>query len=164
MNPAPAPTTLDHAGIAERVPHHGAMCLLDSLLAWSDGHILCSATSHQKSDHPLRHGAVLSSACAIEYAAQAMALHGSLTAAAGSAPPSAGFLASARNVTLHVSRLDDVAGPLLIEATRLAGDSGQALYRFTLHNSERTLLVEGRATVVLNSPLAATPTHPHTTA
>ena len=31
MNPA----TLDHAGIAARIPHSGRMCLLDRLLSWS---------------------------------------------------------------------------------------------------------------------------------
>ena len=155
------PATLDHAGIAARVPHAGRMCLLDTLLAWSDQHICCSASSHQDPAHPLRSGGVLSAACGIEYAAQAMALHGGLMAgvdtggAHGTTPPSAGFLASARNVTLHVPRLDDVPGPLRIEATRLAGDSGQALYRFSLHADSGALLVEGRATVVLNSPLAA---------
>ena len=56
-----------------------------------------------------------------------------------------------RGVTLHVPRLDDVAGSLNIVASKLAGDSKQALYAFTLHDDRGTLLVDGRATVILSA-------------
>ncbi len=52
---------------------------------------------------------------------------------------------------LLVPRLDDVAGALVVAATRVAGDAGQALYRFSLHDERGTLLPEGRATVVLGA-------------
>ena len=48
------PQTLDHAGIAARVPHAGTMCLLDAVLQWDAEHIMCRATSHTAADHPLR--------------------------------------------------------------------------------------------------------------
>jgi hypothetical protein len=35
----------------------------------------------------------------------------------------------------------------------MAGDEQQALYRFALEDAAGRLLVEGRATVVLNTPL-----------
>ena len=87
---------------------------------------------------------------AIEYAAQAMALHGGLCAPAGSAP-TAGFLAAVRSVRLHVPRLDDIPGPLAVSAQLLAGDARQALYSFSLHSAAGALLVQGRATVILNA-------------
>ena len=145
-----APATLDHAGIAARVPHHGAMCLLDRLLGWSLEEIRCSAISHRDPANPLRHGGTLPSPTAIEYASQAMALHGGLGAAEG-ATPKPGFLAAVRNVRLGVARLDDVDGDLLITATRLLGDAGQAQYRFAVYDSRGALLVDGRATVILNA-------------
>jgi predicted hotdog family 3-hydroxylacyl-ACP dehydratase len=144
---------LDAAGIAARIPHQGTMCLLDGLLDWSATHVLCRASSHADSANPLRSPAGLLAPVAIEYAAQAMALHGSLVAAPGAVPPGPGFLASARDVRLHVARLDEAPGPLRVRAERLAGDGGQALYRFTLHDAAGRLLVEGRATVVLNQAL-----------
>jgi hypothetical protein len=49
--------------------------------------------------------------------------------------------------------LSDVSGRLTIQADRRAGDSHQALYQFSLHDAAGTLLVEGRATVVLDTPL-----------
>lgn len=152
-----APATLDHAGIAARVPHAGSMCLLGRLLRWDADEIECAIVNHADPAHPLRdregaqdHG--LPAPCAIEYAAQAMALHASLTAVEGERP-TPGFLASARDVRMHVMRLDGAAGPLAVLARRLAGDERQAMYRFTLRDAAGRVLVEGRTTVVLNSPL-----------
>jgi predicted hotdog family 3-hydroxylacyl-ACP dehydratase len=149
-----SPATLDRDGIAQRIPHSGSMCLLDGLLAWDATTVRCRASSHPDATHPLRSPGGLLAPVAIEYAAQAMALHGALTAAPGSVP-SAGFLASARSVRLHVARLDDVPGLLIVSATRLAGADQQALYTFALHDESGRLLVDGRAAVVLNTPLVA---------
>lgn len=148
----PHPATLDRDGIAARIPHSGSMCLLDALLQWGPEHALCRATSHRDTTNPLRSPGGLLSPVAIEYASQVMALHGGLTAPPGSVP-SAGFLAAARGVNLHVARLDDVPGPLLVSVTRLAGAEAQALYQFELRDETGRLLVDGRATVVLNTPL-----------
>jgi predicted hotdog family 3-hydroxylacyl-ACP dehydratase len=82
-----------------------------------------------------------------------MALLGGLLATEGSRP-SAGFLASARNVKLAVARLDDVPGALQVGARRLSGDDRQILYEFTVKADDGRMLAEGRAVVVLNTPLA----------
>jgi predicted hotdog family 3-hydroxylacyl-ACP dehydratase len=148
-------STLDHAGIAARIPHSGSMCLLHRLLGWSPDEIRCSAIGHADATNPLRSASGLHAAVAIEYASQAMALHGTLSAAPGT-PPVPGFLASVRGVKLHVPRLDEVPGELRVTAQRLAGDSTQAMYSFTLHGAAGALLVEGRATVILNATLAPT--------
>lgn len=148
-----APQTLDRAGIARRIPHSGSMCLLERLESWDTEAIHCTTTTHAQADNPLRTDSGLLAPNAIEYAAQAMALHGGLLAAQGSAP-SAGFLASARNVRLAVARLDDVPGALQVRATRLSGDERQILYAFTVAADDGRMLAEGRAVVVLNTPLA----------
>ena len=148
-----APAVLDHAGIAARIPHQGRMCLLDRLLAWTATELHAVAVNHTDADHPLRTAGGLLSACGIEYAAQAMALHGALVAPdAGGATP--GYLASVRGVRLAVPRLDTVDGDLPGRAERRAGAARQVLYRFALHDQRGALLVDGRATVVLNTPLA----------
>jgi predicted hotdog family 3-hydroxylacyl-ACP dehydratase len=146
------PATLDRDGIAARIPHSGTMCLLGSLLSWDAEHALCRASSHRDATNPLRSPGGLLAPVAIEYAAQVMALHGALTAQPGSVP-SAGFLAAARGVNLHVERLDGVPGWLMVGVTRLTGSEAQAIYRFELHDEAGRLLVDGRATVVLNTPL-----------
>lgn len=148
-----APQTLERDGIAQRIPHSGSMCLLERLERWDADAIHCSTTTHARADNPLRTDSGLLAPNAIEYAAQAMALHGGLLAAEGSTP-SAGFLASARNVRLAVARLDDVPGALQVHAQRLSGDARQILYAFTVAADDGRLLAEGRAVVVLNTPLA----------
>ncbi len=147
-------TLLDRGGIAALIPHSGSMCLLARLVEWDTQHIVCVATSHRDADNPLRTRSGLLSPCAIEYAAQAMALHGALIGQEAGTPASPGFLASARGVQLHVLRLDDLPGDLRIEASRQSGDARQILYAFKLTHAGHPI-AEGRAAVVLNTPLPA---------
>jgi predicted hotdog family 3-hydroxylacyl-ACP dehydratase len=149
-----APRTLGRDGIAQRIPHQGTMCLLDGVQAWDEESIRCEASSHVAPDHPLRAQGRLGAACGIEYAAQAMAVHGALVAesagAGAAAAPRAGYLAGVRGVTLHVDRLDTVAGPLTVSAQRITGDANTVLYSFTVQAGAQALL-SGRAIVVLDA-------------
>jgi predicted hotdog family 3-hydroxylacyl-ACP dehydratase len=146
---------LKHAGIAELMAHSGVMCLLESLEHWDREHIVCTARSHHNVDNPLRSASGLLAPCAIEYAAQAMALHGALIGRDHDPVAGPGYLASARGVHLHRLRLDDLGGDLRIEARRGGGDSHQILYAFEIsHNG--VPVAEGRVTVVLNTPIAPT--------
>jgi predicted hotdog family 3-hydroxylacyl-ACP dehydratase len=77
---------LDHAWLLAHLPHQGSMCLLDAVTDWDAQRIRCMATSHRDVDNPLRAHDRLGAACGIEYAAQAMAAHGALLAAADDAP------------------------------------------------------------------------------
>lgn len=143
-------TLFDHAWIAAHIPHHGSMCLLDSVIAHDAQQVRCIARSHRASDNPLRAHGRLAAACGIEYAAQAMAVHGALLAAG--AEPRPGFLASVRGAVLHVGRLDDIEQDLMVDAVRVTGDSGTVLYDFSVRAGER-LLVEGRAAIVLDAAM-----------
>ena len=138
---------LDRVAIAARIPHQGSMCLLDAVLAWDSGQIHCRASSHRQPDNPLRAAERLGAACGIEYAAQAMAVHGALLAPAG-APPRPGYLASVRSVQLAVDRLDDLPQDLDIVAERLSGDEHNILYHFRVEHAG-DLLLSGRAAVML---------------
>ncbi|MDD5366790.1 MAG: 3-hydroxylacyl-ACP dehydratase [Gallionellaceae bacterium] len=140
---------LDRDWLLGHIPHQGSMCLLDRIDAWDSQHIRCTASSHRAPDNPLRGHGRLGAACGIEYAAQAMAAHGGLLAAADSAPRS-GYLTSVRGIELHVARLDDIEADLSIEAERLSGDDNLVLYGFSVAAGERILL-NGRAIVVLDA-------------
>ena len=148
MNALTAPATLDHAGIAARIPHGGRMCLLDALLSWSAEGIRCSAASHSDPDHPLRHGGALPAPAAIEYAAQAMALHGTLLGGENAPASRPGYIGAVRALELHTPRLDGIAGDLSVHAERLVGDASHVLYAFNIRAGDR-LLVEGRISVAL---------------
>ncbi len=140
---------LDRDWLLGHIPHQGSMCLLERIDAWDSQHIRCTASSHRAPDNPLRGHGRLGAACGIEYAAQAMAAHGGLLAAADSAPRS-GYLTSVRGIELHVARLDDIEADLSIEAERLSGDDNLVLYGFSVTAGERILL-NGRAIVVLDA-------------
>ncbi len=144
---------LNHAWIAAHIPHQGSMCLLDRVVAWDGEQVLCAAAGHAAPDHPLRAEGRLGIAAGIEYAAQAMAVHGVLLAEGG-APLGIGYLASVRDVRLHAERLDDLPGELAVRARRLSGDGQLILYQFDVSAGER-LLLAGRASVVLDAGLAA---------
>jgi len=139
------------------------MCLLDEVIAWSDARVSCRSGTHREADNPLRAYGRLGIACGIEYAAQAMAVHGALIAASSPAdrgaplaappaagPPAAGFLAAVRDVRFHALRLDDVQGDLICDAVRMAGDATTALYEFELRSAAAPLL-SGRATVIFDA-------------
>ncbi|MDP1742560.1 MAG: hotdog family protein [Polaromonas sp.] len=154
LTPGQPPATLARDGIARRIPHQGNMCLLDEVTGWDAQHIMCQTRSHQASDNPLRAHGRLGAACGVEYAAQAMAVHGALMGEAlaegGNTRPRAGYLASVRSVSLLVTQLDTQSGPLTVSAERVTGDDNTALYSFELRASTKILL-RGRAVVVLDA-------------
>lgn len=144
--------TYDRDWIAKRIPHQGTMCLLDGVASFDEERLVCIAISHAQADNPLRAHGRLGAATGIEYAAQAMAVHGALLAQGTEERPKAGFLASVRSVELHVERLDDVPGALRIEAVRIHSEGNSILYGFTVHADESgQLLLEGRAAVILDA-------------
>lgn len=147
-------TPLDHAWIASHIPHQGSMCLLDRVVAWDKEKIECRASSHRAADNPLRAHGQLGIACGIEYAAQAMAVHGALLAPADSTRPRVGYLVSVRGVTMAVTRLDDIHTDLLITASCIMSSEHNILYQFSVSADDR-LLLEGRAAVVLNADALA---------
>jgi len=150
------PATLDRAGIAELIPHRGPMCLLERMTSWTPGAIECVAINHRDVHHPLRTASGLLASAAIEYAAQAMAVHGALCAAATGTSAAPGFLASARDVRLACWRLDDLPAAahdeLVVSAERQAADGARILYTFRLRHDGREL-ASGRVAVVLDTPL-----------
>jgi predicted hotdog family 3-hydroxylacyl-ACP dehydratase len=139
---------MDRAEIAALIPHSGAMCLLDGVVSWDAMAIRCVASSHRDLDNPLRAHDRLGAVCGVEYAAQAMATHGGLTA--GGSRPAAGYLASLRDLVCHVARLDDIAENLTIDAEKLMGEGDRVIYGFAIRAGAVDLLT-GRAAVVIDA-------------
>lgn len=155
---------LDRLWIESHIPHQGRMCLLDAVVSWNPVRVQCRSTTHRDLTNPLRAHGRLAAVCGIEYAAQAMAVHGALIASRITvfSQPSAsqrtvtprtavaGYLASVRNVAIHVNRLDDIEGDLVASAELVTGDERTVLYDFTVCGENR-LLLAGRATIVFNA-------------
>lgn len=139
--------------IARLIPHAGSMCLLDGVLDCDAQRIRCVSRTHRDGTNPLRNPEGLPALCGIEYAAQAMAVHGGMTGHAGP-KPRAGYLVGVRDVFCRVPRLDDLEDDLIIEAEKLMGDDARVIYQFSLHAGP-TELMTGKATAVLDADRAA---------
>lgn len=118
------------AAVYDRLPHAGGMRLLDQVLAWDAESIRCNTDSHRSLANPLRRDGGLAAAHAVEYAAQAAAVHGVLSGALDGAPVL--LLAAVRGMELDLDRLDGLPGPLEVSARLVARAGANAIYRFTL--------------------------------
>jgi len=138
---------MNHDAICARLPHAGRMCLLDRLEFWDEQTITCLAVSHRAADNPLRSHDRLHAVCGVEYAAQAMALHGSLLARPDMSP-AVGYLASVRDLKLEIEDLSTEPDELRIHAQRLSGDASGFIYEFEIRAATR-LLLSGRVAAKL---------------
>ena len=136
--------------IAALIPHSGSMCLLERIVAWDECGVRLATTTHRDPGNPLARGGGLHAIHLCEYGAQAMAVHGGLTAQARGARARPGLLVSLRDVALACDFVHDLPGEIEVEARRLH-DSGTAWqYDFRVTHAGR-VLAQGRATVSLAS-------------
>ena len=138
------------AALCRLIPHHGTMCLLDTVERWDETSILCTTASHRDATNPLRRDNQLEAICGLEYAAQAMAVHVGLLEQRKGRRLGMGYLGAVKNLTLRATRLDDVKGDLTVQATRLVGEGGSFIYAFRL-SADRQELLDGRASIFLKS-------------
>jgi predicted hotdog family 3-hydroxylacyl-ACP dehydratase len=134
--------------IATLIPHQGAMCLNERLVAWDAQHVVLETTTHRALDNPLRRRGRLRAVHLCEYGAQAMAVHGGLLARDEGRNAQPGLLVSLRGVAFHCAYVDDLAGMLTVEAEKLLDGGGSWQYAFRVKHGER-LLAEGRAAVMM---------------
>ncbi len=134
---------LNGADIAVLIPHQGRMCLLDQVESWDSAGIRCTSAAHRDPLNPLRRQGRLTAICTVEFALQAMALHGALTAGG---PQPQGFVTSLRDVQVAEPVADHLTGPLRVEATLLAAESRGHIYRFTITAGGRPV-VAGQAAI-----------------
>lgn len=148
---------LAQQAIRALIPHAGNMCLLYQVLSADDASISCTSISQVEAANPLRVGGKLSALCGIEYAAQAMAIHGGLTAQAlnNENTPRLGYIVALSNVEVHIDALSDYA-LLHIFCERLMATESGSKYSFTISavkssalESSDDVLLEGSALVSL---------------
>jgi predicted hotdog family 3-hydroxylacyl-ACP dehydratase len=136
----------DRRRIEELLPHGPGMVLLDHVLSCDSESILCAADSHRDPDNPLRRHGRLPAMAAIEYAAQAAALHGALS---GQRAAGAGaVLGGVKDVKAPVQGLDEIGDTLSVRATLLLARDNGAVYSFEVGPQSGAAAVEGRFTVM----------------
>lgn len=125
------------------------MCLLDSIESWDAGGIRCRAVGHRLPNHPLRRNGRLPALYLVEYAAQAVAAHGSLLEGVGTEQAvRGGVLAALRELVLCVDELDNVGPELQVAAVRRVAGPGGVVYSFDVRAGDGALLASGRLSVM----------------
>ncbi len=140
---------MGRAEIEALIPHAGDMCLLEGVTHWDATHITCNAHSHRDANNPLARNGRVHALTGIEFAAQAMGVHGGLTGLVGRRPR-AGLLVSVRDVLARVQYLSDFAEDLQIDAEQLMAGGNSVTYAFRIQAGTHELLT-GRAMVVLDA-------------
>jgi predicted hotdog family 3-hydroxylacyl-ACP dehydratase len=138
---------LGRDAIATLIPHQGAMCLLDRVIEWDKDRIVLATSSHRAPDNPLRLDGRLRAVNLCEYGAQAMAVHGGLSAQADGKAPRPGFLVSLRDVQLQVDFIETLNGELLVAAQKLLETAGSWQYSFEVAHAGETIAT-GRAAIM----------------
>ena len=139
---------LDRAAIERRVPHAGAMCLLDAVTAMGRGAHRLPRRGARALPIRWRATAIVPAVAASEYAAQATAVHGALLD--GQAAPRDGVLAKLSDVELHSARIPFDAGPLAVRAELLGRGAAGCLYGFDVA-TERQPIASGRLMVAFTA-------------
>jgi predicted hotdog family 3-hydroxylacyl-ACP dehydratase len=129
------------------IPHSFDMCLLERVEFLDKDKIVCYSNSHLLEKNPLRRDKKLSSINVLEYAAQAMAVHGGLHNREQGLQMTEGYLASLRDIKLTLCELDKLKTELRIEAKKILSQGGNMIYAFTVSTAEIEL-ASGRATVI----------------
>jgi predicted hotdog family 3-hydroxylacyl-ACP dehydratase len=145
-------TSIGNAQIRSMIPHSGPMCLLERVTKWDALSIECEAINHSDVSHPLAVAGKLGCLAAIEYGAQAVAIHGGLTSSEAnrSDQPRVGFLASVRDVQCLVATLHQFSVPLKVTAVQQMAEATRAIYDFQVHAGE-ILCATGRAAIVIDA-------------
>lgn len=138
---------IEHDELCHLIPHSDDMCLLDNVEFWDEDKIICHSNSHHLQKNPLRRNDSLSSVHVLEYAAQAMAVHGGLEDREKGKQMTEGYLAALRDVKLNLCELNLLKSELRIEANKIMSQGGNMIYSFNV-SSEDINIASGRATVV----------------
>lgn len=126
------------------------MCLLDSVETWDDTTISCRTATHRDQCNPLCARGRLTVSAGLEYAAQAMGTHIGLVHGSRRSENQIGYVGGVRDVTFSVARLDDLAGDLIVDATRMVEGENSYMYRFTVSHSGFAI-IEGRASIFVKA-------------
>jgi len=141
---------LNSQEIEQRLPHAGKMSLLDKVTYADRLTLSASAVSHLSSDNPLRFNHKLSSINGIEYAAQAMAIHGFLLSELKQTEASTktGYIATIRNIDIFTPFFPETESVIKIEVKQLMSDTNGFTYQFHISDGKKTL-ISGKITVFL---------------
>lgn len=139
---------MDHAQIAELIPHGDSMCLLDEVIAWDTKQIHCRSHRFAQAANPLvDDDGQLATVLLIEYGAQAAAVHAALSQSnLGEKRPA--YIGAVKDVEFYATIVDNSLA-LDVYAQCLLSSSQGAIYELVAQQGH-TALVRGR--LILSQP------------
>lgn len=140
-----SPVLRNRAAIAARLPHGPGMCVLESVFEETAVRICCHGRATDADLHPLASDGHLHAVHALEYAAQAAALHSGLRADVQQ--PRGGLVAAVRDLAWDGAWLH---GTLDVTCEQLAADARHCSYAFHVTDAAG-VTVHGRLTVVFEA-------------
>jgi predicted hotdog family 3-hydroxylacyl-ACP dehydratase len=126
--------------IAKLIPHGRSMSLLEAVDSWDSNSIVCSSANLFSPQNVLCENGSLDNLILIEYAAQAVAVHLSLSCQAISTPKPA-YLGAVKDVVIG-KPVHEMSG-ILIYADCLLKNSQGAVYTFNV-TQEGNALISGK--------------------
>jgi len=112
------------------LPHADTARMIERVLRWDAEQILVVTSRHRAPDNPLRRDGRLAAVHLVEFAAQAMAMHGGLRNAAEGRPPQPALLVSVRDVVISRDFIDDLPGEIEITVHALLINPASWQYSF----------------------------------
>jgi predicted hotdog family 3-hydroxylacyl-ACP dehydratase len=142
------------ADIEKCIPHAGAMCLLEKVLHCDDYVIRCETATHRDPANPLRNAQGLPVSAALEYAAQAAAVHGNLLQTLSLSPATTvrgGYLAVLSNVQWQEYWLHRINNPLCVDVRRESESDGGIDCSFSIHANGKTIVTGSMVVALMNT-------------
>lgn len=134
----------DRAALAALLPHGESMCLLEAVEDAGAETIVCRGRAPDDPYHPLARAERLAPVHAVEYAAQAAAVHATLSSGRGESGP--GMLASVRDLRWNEGEAMLGSAPLRVECTAEIVDARLCRYAFRV-GANAGGAVTGRLTI-----------------
>lgn len=138
---------LNRACIQRLVPHTDAMCLLDAVTDWQAQSINCLAAAPGVT-HPLSRDGKVPAIIAVEYAAQAAAVHGALLDQAGGAKM--GVIAKLSSIEIPSEWFPCAVTSIAVYAQLLSRTTQACLYEFRVMGGG-CAIAQGRLLIAFES-------------
>ncbi len=135
------------AQIEALIPHKANMCLLEEVHTYTQDQICCRTSTHLSPDNPLKQNGMLSKMHLIEYAAQAIAIHGGILDRENTCKPRLGYIAAVKSVEWF--GFDTTAKFLEVRGSVVLSDDNSKLYDLTVIHPDGTISCTARVLVAL---------------
>ncbi len=122
---------MNMTAISDLIPHAGNMVLIKTVQSCDQDDIICTTDTHFSPTNPLRNAHGLPISAALEYGAQAIALHGAMNKSQSEKSPKA-LIVAVRQADWTTDWLHTIDSELIIQASIATRMNALARYTFKI--------------------------------